>query len=81
MMSNYAAPFEPQKFKTLDTHLETLFYHEMALEYEEDPGVEGFLPDVIAKIVMGRVLYSLEDRLSGEKMIRDYETWLENQGS
>lgn len=77
MLSEYAKPFEPNKPDSLEAHLEYLFYDSMAREFEDDPGLQEYPTDVIAQEVMRRVNAVLEDRLDGEKLIRDYE----NQGS
>lgn len=76
MLSEYTEPFEPDKPASLDTHLGNLFYDSMAREYEDDPGLQDYLPDVIAKEVMIRVNAELEVRLDGEFLIEQYESWL-----
>lgn len=79
MLHEYAKWFDPNKPASLDDHLENLFYDSLARELEDDPGLQDYPTDVIAQEVMRRVNAVLEDRLSGEKLIRDYETWGANQ--
>lgn len=76
MLSEYAKPFEPNKPASLDDHLEHLFYDSMAREFEDDPGLQDYPTDVIAKEVMRRVNAELEVRLDGEFLIEQYESWL-----
>lgn len=79
MLSEYTEPFEPRMLETLDTHLNHLFFDSMAREFEDDPGLQDYPIDVIAKATMLRVIAVLEDRLPSEFWVEEYETWLKHQ--